>query len=340
LAVHAGGGAETRRDVVFRHSAVNAQPVSPSPRYRGRFAPSPTGPLHFGSLVAAIVSYCDARAAAGHWLVRIEDVDLPRSRPDAESAILAALERYGFAWDGDILRQSERIESYEFALTRLRANGDVYECACARRELETAPVGAGGERVYPGTCRDGIPAERTGRRQRAWRVRAGDAHIEFRDRLQGPQVQELARDVGDFVVRRADGLYAYQLAVVVDDALQDITHVVRGADLLASTPRQILLQRLLGYPPVSYLHAPVAINAGGEKLSKQTRAAPLPQDALPALLAAWRFLEQPLPEGSGMPCSVAEFWSWAVAAFSPGRLPPTAMLPAPPGFESTAAGKV
>jgi len=319
---------------------VNARPRAHSPRYRGRFAPSPTGPLHFGSLVAAIVSYCDARAAGGHWLVRIEDVDLPRSRPDAESAILAALERYGFAWDGDILRQSLRIESYEFALARLRANGDVYECACARRDFEDAPPRAGGERIYPGTCRDGIPAERIGRPQRAWRVRVDSGRIEFRDRLQGPQVQELARDVGDFVVRRADGLYAYQLAVVVDDALQDITHVVRGADLLASTPRQIFLQRLLGYPPLSYLHAPVAIDADGEKLSKQTRAAPLPQDALPVLLAAWRFLEQPLPEGSGMPCSVAEFWSWAGTAFSPARLPPTAMLPAPPGFQSASAGKV
>ena len=319
---------------------MNAQPVASTPRYRGRFAPSPTGPLHFGSLVAAIASYCDARAAGGHWLVRIEDVDLPRSRPDAESAILATLGHYGFAWDGDVVRQSERAESYEFALSRLRANGDAYECACARRELGTAPPGAGGERVYPGTCRGGIPADRRGRLQRAWRVRVGDARIEFRDRLQGPQVQDLAREVGDFVVRRADGLYAYQLAVVVDDALQGITHVVRGADLLASTPRQILLQRLLGYPPASYLHAPVAINADGEKLSKQTHAAALPKDALPALLAAWRFLDQPLPEGSGRPGSVAEFWTWAVAAFAPARLPPTAMLPAPPGFEGVSAGKV
>ena len=319
---------------------MNERPASVPPPYRGRFAPSPTGPLHFGSLVAAIVSYCDARAAAGRWLVRIEDVDLPRSRPDAESAILAALERYGFAWDGDILRQSEHIARYAATLDRLRANGDVYECACARRELDTTLPSAGGERVYPGTCRNGISADRRERPQRAWRVRVDDARIEFRDRLQGPQIQELARDVGDFVVRRADGLYAYQLAVVVDDALQDITHVVRGADLLASTPRQIILQRLLGYPPLAYLHAPVAINAGGEKLSKQTRAAPLPRDALPALLAAWHFLLQPLPEGSGMPCSVAEFWSWAIAAFSPARLPPAAMLPAPPGFQGAPAGKV
>jgi glutamyl-Q tRNA(Asp) synthetase len=311
-----------------------------APRYRGRYAPSPTGPLHFGSLVAALASCCDARAAAGQWLLRIEDVDLPRSRPDAESAILAALARYGFAWDGEVVRQSARTELYAEALARLRACGAVYECACTRRELEAAPTVVGGERVYPGTCRDGIPAERAGRPQHAWRVRVGTASIAFRDRLQGPQRQDLGRDVGDFVVRRADGLYAYQLAVVVDDALQGVTHVVRGADLLASTPRQILLQRLLGYASVSYLHVPIAINAAGEKLSKQTHAAPLPGDALPVLCAAWRFLGQPLPEGSALPASVAEFWSWAIGAWNPARLPPTAMLAAPPGFEGNPAGRV
>jgi glutamyl-Q tRNA(Asp) synthetase len=319
---------------------VSERPGPVAPHYRGRYAPSPTGPLHFGSLVAALASCCDARAAAGQWLLRIEDVDLPRSRPDAESAILAALGRYGFAWDGEVLRQSERTELYAGELARLRAGGAVYECACSRRELEAAPTGAGAERVYPGTCRDGIPADRAGRTQRAWRVRVGTASIEFRDRLQGPQRQDLARDVGDFVVRRADGLYAYQLAVVVDDALQGVTHVVRGADLLASTPRQILLQRLLGYAPVAYLHVPIAINATGEKLSKQTLAAPLPGDALPVLLAAWRFLGQPLPEGSAAPASVAEFWAWAIAAWNPAQLPPTAMLAAPRRFEGAPPGRV
>ena len=319
---------------------MNAGRDSPAPRYCGRFAPSPTGPLHFGSLVAAIASYCDARAAAGQWRVRIEDVDLPRSRPGAQSAILATLDRYGFAWDGDVLQQSRRAEHYASALARLRDGGHVYECACARRELETTPLAASGERVYPGTCRDGIPADLWERPQRAWRVRVGDVRIGFRDRLQGPQSQDLARGVGDFVVRRADGLHAYQLAVVVDDALQGITHVVRGADLLASTPRQILLQRLLGFAEPSYLHSPVAINASGEKLSKQTHAAPLPDDPLPALLAAWQFLDQPVPDGSGIPASVAEFWSWAISAWNPARLPPTAMLPAPVRFEGAPAGKV
>lgn len=311
---------------------MRAEPGSPAPRYRGRFAPSPTGPLHFGSLVAAIASYSDARAAGGEWLVRIEDVDVPRTRPGARSSILATLERYGLAWDGDVVSQSPRTATYASALSRLCVQGDVFECACTRRELATAPHSAGGERVYPGTCRDGIPANRSRRAQRAWRVRVGDELIGFRDRLQGPQAQDLARDVGDFVVRRADGLYAYQLAVVVDDALQGITHVVRGADLLSSTPRQILLQRLLGFPEPSYLHTPIAINAGGEKLSKQTHAAPLPDDPLPALLAAWRFLDQPSAQGSAAPSCVAEFWAYAIKAWSPARLPPIAMLPAPARF--------
>lgn len=307
-------------------SLAEAPPRSP---YRGRFAPSPTGPLHFGSLVAALASYCDARAAGGAWLVRIEDVDQPRSRPGAARAILAALERYGFAWDGAVVRQSERTEVYAAALAQLVARGRAYECACTRRELEDAPVGVGGERVYPGTCREGIPPERSGRSRHAWRLRIGSERIEYRDRLQGVQAQDLAREVGDFVVRRADGLYAYQLAVVVDDADQGITDVVRGADLLASTPRQILLQRCLGYPTPAYLHVPVAIDARGEKLSKQTHAAPLPDDALPTLLAAWRFLDQPEPAGSAAPATVGEFWAWALTAWNAGRLPPVGMLPAP-----------
>ena len=294
---------------------------SPRPRYRGRFAPSPTGPLHFGSLVAALASYCDARAAGGQWLLRIEDVDPPRSRPGAESAILSTLERYGFAWDGEVTRQSERTDGYAAALERLRANAGTYECACSRRELESAAVGPGVDRVYPGTCRNGIPADRCDRPQRAWRVRVGGVIIEFDDRLQGPQAQDLAREVGDFVVRRADGLYAYQLAVVVDDALQAITHVVRGADLLGSTPRQIFLQRRLGSSPLSYLHVPVAAGAAGEKLSKQTGAAPLPDDPLPALVAAWLFLGQRPPEESSGPASPVDFWPWAIAAWDPARLP-------------------
>jgi glutamyl-Q tRNA(Asp) synthetase len=312
------------------------EPLPAPARCRGRFAPSPTGPLHFGSLVAALASCCDARSAGGQWLVRIEDVDTPRTRPGATEAILAALERYGFEWDGAVVRQSERTALYEAALARLVADGEAYACACTRRELESAPLGPGGERVYPGTCRQGIPPGRAARPQRAWRVRVSrpgePAIIDYCDRLTGPQRQDLGRDVGDFVVRRADGLFAYQLAVVVDDALQGVTDIVRGADLASSTPRQILLQRLLGYPTPSYLHVPVAVDARGMKLSKQTRAAALPDAALPALLAAWRFLDQPLPAGSGRPATVAEFWSHAVAAWDPARLPPVATLPVRAAF--------
>jgi glutamyl-Q tRNA(Asp) synthetase len=314
---------------------------SPSrPPYRGRFAPSPTGPLHFGSLIAALASFCDARAAGGAWLVRIEDVDLPRAQPGAERAIMNALERYGFEWDDAVVRQSERAAHYDDALNQMRRRDEVYACACTRRELISAPLGAGGERVYPGTCRAGVPEHRARRSARAWRARVGAARIDWRDRLQGAQTQDLARDVGDFVVRRADGLFAYQLAVVVDDAAQRITDVVRGADLIVSTARQIHLQQRLRLPTPSYLHVPIAIDAGGAKLSKQTRAAPLPAAPLPALVAAWRFLDQPLLAGSGAPATVAEFWQWAIPMWSPARLPPVAMLPAPAAYRPNASGGV
>ncbi|HVF35239.1 MAG TPA: tRNA glutamyl-Q(34) synthetase GluQRS, partial [Candidatus Saccharimonadia bacterium] len=294
-----------------------------------RFAPSPSGPLHFGSLVAALASYCDARAQGGDWLLRIEDVDEPRSRPGAEDAILRTLARYGFAWDGPVERQSARSARYGLALDTLVRGAHAYPCACTRSELDLAPTGAGGERVYPGTCRDGIAPDREPRR-RAWRVKVGDATIAFRDRLQGAQSQKLQTDVGDFVVRRSDGLFAYQLAVVVDDAEQAITDVVRGADLLSSTPRQIHLQRLLDTRTPAYLHVPVAINAAGEKLSKQTRALALPDDPLPPLLAAWRFLDQPAPRDA--PRDTVAFWQHAFANWAPTRLPPVRMLPAPARF--------
>jgi len=302
---------------------VNAQvPV----RYRGRFAPSPTGPLHFGSLVAAMASYADARAAHGEWLLRIEDVDTPRTRPGAADAILAALERLGFEWDGPVWRQSTRTASYDDALEQLRATGHVYACACTRAERAADPASAIGERVYPGVCRDGIEPAAV-RKRRAIRVRVDASPIAFVDRLYGPQRQVLASDVGDFVVRRSDGLYAYQLAVVVDDGAQSITDVVRGADLLASTPRQIFLQRVLGLATPRYLHVPVAVDAQGRKLSKQTGAEALPASALSALLTAWRFLEQPAADDA--PQSVAEFWSWAQSSWRPEHLPRVATRPTP-----------
>jgi glutamyl-Q tRNA(Asp) synthetase len=291
----------------------------------GRFAPSPTGPLHFGSLVAALASACDARASGGRWLVRVEDVDEPRAVPGAERDILDTLARYGFVHDGGIVRQSERASFYDAALATLDARGALFACACTRRDLEDAPLSSAGERVYPGTCRGGIPPASAGNAQRSLRVRVGDATVSFVDRLQGAQAQHLARDVGDFVVRRADGLAAYQLAVVVDDAEQQVTDVVRGADLLASTPRQLHLQHLLRLPTPRYLHVPVAIGASGEKLSKQTHALALPGEPLPTLLAAWRFLDQPAIDA----VSVAEFWAKAPRAWDAARLPPVRMLPAP-----------
>ena len=255
-------------------------------------------------------------------------MDEPRTRAGAADDILRTLTRYGFAWDGEVVVQSQRTARYEAALATLVASGAAFHCTCTRRELSEAPVGAGGERIYPGTCRDGLPADHRARTQRAWRAKVGTAVVAFDDRLQGRIEQNLAAVVGDFTIKRADGLFAYQLAVVVDDAEQGVTDVVRGADLCASTPRQIHLQRLLGLPTPAYLHVPVAIDAAGEKLSKQTRARPLPDEALPPLVAAWRFLDQP---AFAAPTSVVEFWDRAIASWNPARLPPVAMLPAPPG---------
>ena len=305
--------------------SASASGIAEAPRYRGRFAPSPTGPLHFGSLVAALASCCDARAAGGEWSVRIEDVDTPRSRDRIADEMLATLEAYGFEWDGQVVRQSERAALYQAALDSLAARGQIFACACTRRELETAPFGVVGERRYPGTCRNGVAP---GRKGRAWRLIVTDQPIGFHDRLQGWQEQHLDRDIGDFIVKRADGVFAYQLAVVVDDAAQCITHVVRGADLLASTPRQVWLQHQLGVPTPSYLHHPVAILPTGEKLSKQTGAPPLDDaDPLPALVRAWDFLAQAQPPAA--PATVAEFWQWARSAWAPTALPPVPMLPVP-----------
>jgi glutamyl-Q tRNA(Asp) synthetase len=296
-------------------------------RYRGRFAPSPTGPLHFGSLVAAVASYADALAANGEWLLRIEDVDVPRARPGAAEAIVTTLETLGFEWAGPVWRQSERAASYAQALGRLRAQDLAYPCVCTRAERARDPVGPIGERLYPGTCANGLDRSRNPRARTAIRVRVPATAIGFTDRRFGAIDQVLATDVGDFVVRRSDGLVAYQLAVVVDDAAQGITDVVRGADLLASTPRQIFLQQALGLPTPRYLHVPVAIDAHGNKLSKQAGAAAVRGAPLHALWAAWRFLDQRVPEE--LRGTVGDFWSWARTHWLAARLPPVPMLPAP-----------
>ena len=286
--------------------------------YVGRFAPSPTGALHAGSLVAAMASYLDARAHGGRWLVRIEDVDQTRTVSGAAESMLSMLAAFGMHADGEVVWQSRRSDLYAQAFTQLQ--GWVYPCGCSRREIaDSNGAGVAGSQggsdtpptVYPGTCRSGLAP---GRVARAWRVRvpdAGSAHdcIGFHDRACGSQAQTLSRQAGDFVIRRADGFWAYQLAVVVDDAAQDVTHVVRGMDLLDSTPRQIHLQRLLGVPRLEYLHVPLVRNTQGEKLSKQTGASAL--DAakpLPHLMAAAEVLGLELKA----PTSVDRLWSQAV----------------------------
>ena len=287
----------------------------PRQPYIGRFAPSPTGPLHAGSLVAALASYLDARVHAGQWLVRIEDVDEGRSAAGAADACLALLARLGMQWDGEVVWQSARTGLYAAAAARIDAH--TYPCGCNRREIADSRLGTGpdGAAIYPGTCRHGLAP---GRSMRSLRVRvppAGADSVSFTDRFAGTVVQHLASDAGDFVLKRGDGFWAYQLAVVVDDAAQGVTDVVRGADLLDSTPRQIYLQGLLGVPTPRYLHVPVIRNANGEKLSKQTGALALaPSDdaaALALLMQAADFLQLAV----GQPASLSAFWERAVPAW-------------------------
>lgn len=286
----------------------NPKPLS-AQTYIGRFAPSPTGPLHFGSLAAALGSYLDARVAQGQWLVRMEDVDEPRCSQQAADDILFSLEAHGLDWDGEVVYQSHRNGQYQAVLESLIASGAAYPCGCTRKEIaDSSLVGIEGP-VYPGTCRDGLK----GKSARAWRVRVDDEAICFDDRLLGRQCQRLASEVGDFVVKRADGFFAYQLAVVVDDAEQGITHVARGADLLASTARQIYLQRQLGYLTPAYLHLPVVVNEQGQKLSKQSLAPPLENaKASENLCAALVFLGSK-PEAGLDRASPRTVLDWGVA---------------------------
>lgn len=286
--------------------------------YIGRFAPSPTGPLHAGSLVAAVASFLDARAAGGRWLLRMEDLDLPRCEPGAADTILRQLEAYGLIWDGAVLVQSQRDDAYAAALDALKAQGAVYPCACTRSQLAEAPRNPEGEILYPGTCRNGLPP---GAVARSWRVRVPDVSTCFHDRIHGALQQNLAHEVGDFIVKRADGLFAYQLAVVVDDAFQGITHVVRGADLLWNTPRQIYLQSLLGLPTPVYAHVPLVTNAAGQKLSKQTLAPALPESGHGAVLTqALAALGHP-PPGELAGAEPAELLTWASAHWQIENVP-------------------
>lgn len=282
----------------------------------GRFAPSPTGPLHFGSLVAAVASYCDAKSRGGQWLLRIEDVDTTRRVEGASEQIIQTLQRYGFIWDSEIIYQSQRTDLYQQALNLLRDQGLAYPCTCSRKEIADSSTLQGIEgAIYPGTClqhavKPDVPV--------AWRLKTSDTAIGFDDLIQGHLQHNMAKDIGDFVVKRADGLFSYQLAVVVDDALQGVTHVVRGADLLNSTTRQIYLQQLLGYTTPVYAHIPLVMNAEGQKLSKQTLAASLPKDnVITTLIAALTFLQQPLPEKADS-YALNDLWQWAIAHW---RLP-------------------
>ncbi|CAN5919997.1 tRNA glutamyl-Q(34) synthetase GluQRS [soil metagenome] len=291
-------------------------------RYVGRFAPSPTGPLHAGSLVAALASWLDARAHGGRWLVRIEDVDLPRCVPGAAELILDQLRTCELQADEAPVRQSARSGLYASALQQLRDAGWAYECGCTRKEIELATLAGGtprsrhGDLVYPGTCRTGLH----GKPARATRILTSATNgapwlpltIDWQDRRLGPQQQPLTLVVGDFVSKRADGLWAYQLAVVVDDADQGITHVVRGEDLADNTPRQIHLQRLLGLPTPIYLHTPLVLGANGEKLSKQNGAKALDLgDPLDAVRSAGAVL--------GIQCDAPSLPAWLVGATAAWR---------------------
>jgi len=294
-----------------RHHNQSPTPVSrnASATYRGRFAPSPTGPLHFGSVIAAVGSFLEARRQNGAWLVRIDDLDGPRTAPGAADAILADLERLGMGWDGEVCYQQPRREFYRRAMEQLRAAAWTFSCGCSRKDFRG---------IYPGTCREGLAP---GKRARTRRVRVADACIELHDAVQGDYRQLLNESVGDFVIRRADGIFAYHLAVVVDDSAFGITEVVRGADLLASTPRQIHLQRCLGLPTPAYAHLPVIVNASGQKLSKQTFAEPVSdKPAVPLLVDALAFLGQQ-PEARLRDASLDELWSWAIGNWDMNRVP-------------------
>lgn len=290
--------------------------------YRGRFAPSPTGPLHQGSLVAAVASYLEARTQQGQWLLRMEDVDELRNVKGAADSILRSLEAYGFEWDESVIYQTQRKDAYEAALQQLKQLSLVYPCNCSRKQLRAAalegklqsgPLGY----IYPGTCRQQSFKQQSPKQGQpedyAIRIKAPEREICIEDALQGEYCQHLSDELGDFIIRRRDGLFAYQLAVVVDDAWQNISHVVRGADLLDSTPRQIYMQQCLGYTPLHYAHLPIMCNARGDKLSKQTGAEGIGHSAsVPRLVDALRFLGQQ-PPAELQRATLSDVWQWALA---------------------------
>ena len=309
------------------YSALRAAQPLTMP-YIGRFAPSPTGALHFGSLVAAIASYCDAKANNGQWIVRMEDLDKPREVAGAADSILRQLESFGFEWNEPIIVQSQRAEQYANALNSLKNKQLIYPCTCTRKEIADSSANMGVDGIiYPKTCLlHAIKPNKTA----AWRVKTNNSTMHFCDAIQGEISHILSNQVGDFILKRADGLFAYQLAVVVDDAAQGVTHIVRGADLLDSTPRQIYLQQLLGYATPYYAHVPIASNLAGEKLSKQTLAKPIDinlssqlssKTIINALIfEALSFLGQNPPLAIKK-ASLDESWHWAITNWSLANVP-------------------
>ena len=289
---------------------MSPQPEHTPPKYIGRFAPSPTGPLHLGSLIAAVASYLDAKSQQGLWLLRMEDLDPPREQTGAAENILQCLQAHGLHWHGEVLWQSQQQQRYQAAVEQLIATGKAFYCRCSRSQL------AQQQGIHAGNCQAQAPY--TGC---AVRLRVTEQSLSFNDPLQGRVQQLLHREVGDFVIQRKDQFYAYQLAVVLDDALQGVTHVVRGSDLLDSTPRQIFLQQQLALPTPQYVHIPVITNSAGHKLSKQTFAPALsPQQACQNLLKALYFLQQPLPPKSQQhDCS--QILQWATAHWSLKAVP-------------------
>ncbi len=287
--------------------------------YIGRYAPSPTGPLHFGSLIAAVASYCDAKANAGKWLLRIEDLDKPREITGAVHTILRQLEAFGFEWDGAVIYQSQRNQYYADAFNQLQKQQLIYPCTCTRKEITDSSNHLGIEGlVYPNTCLQHAIKPNTAA---AFRIKTNAGKICFNDAIQGKICQTLNTDIGDFVLKRADGLFTYQLAVAVDDAAQGVTHIVRGADLLASTPRQIYLQQLLRLTHPIYTHVPIASNATGEKLSKQTQAPAIDTRLIrQTLFHALDFLGQN-PPAEIKNTQPNEIWNWAIKNWQLSNIP-------------------
>ena len=294
--------------------------------YRGRFAPTPSGPLHFGSLVAAAGSYLEAKSRGGEWRLRIDDLDPPRVVPGATESILRCLEAFGFHWDGPVQYQSRRLPAYHAALHRLRQLGFVYPCACTRKQIAGSALSDGEEQVYPGTCRDALPLGRAGR---SLRLNVRGMHVAFDDRLLGRQYRDLEREAGDFILYRADRVYAFHLASAVDDGELGMTEVVRGADLLESSARQAQIMHLLALPVPRYVHLPIAVDQRGKKLSKQTKAAPIDAERpLISLQAAWCFLNQ-APSDEFRGATVSEFWHYAIKRWDLQRVDPRPRSPVP-----------